>query len=114
MSTRFIDITAPLALAACVLTSTAARVQAPAAAPPPPPSVKSGQAAPDFTANYLAMENGRPGFKSVKLSEFKGQKNVVLAFFPVEGTVKKLILCLIVLAVLFSVFQGFSGGHFRF
>ena len=82
MSTRFINITAPLALAACLLTSTAARAQAPAAAPPPPPSVKSGQAAPDFSASYLAMENGRPGFKSVKLSEFKGQKNVVLAFFP--------------------------------
>ena len=82
MSTRFINITASLALAACVLTSTAARAQAPAAAPPPPPSVKSGQAAPDFTASYLAMENGRPGFKSVKLSDFKGQKNVVLAFFP--------------------------------
>ncbi len=28
------------------------------------------------------MENGRPNFKSVKLSEYKGQKNVVLAFFP--------------------------------
>jgi peroxiredoxin len=41
-----------------------------------------GQAAPDFTANYLAMENGRPAFKPVKLSDFKGQKNVVLAFFP--------------------------------
>jgi peroxiredoxin len=82
MSTRYTHITAPLALAACLLTPTAARAQAPAAAPPPPPSVKTGQAAPDFTANYLAMENGRPGFKSVKLSDFKGQKNVVLAFFP--------------------------------
>jgi peroxiredoxin len=82
MSTRVIHITAPLALAACLLTSADARAQAPAAAPPPPPSVKSGQAAPDFTASYLAMDNGRPGFKSVKLSDFKGQKNVVLAFFP--------------------------------
>ena len=35
-----------------------------------------------FTANYLAMDNGRPAFKPVKLSDFKGQKNVVLAFFP--------------------------------
>ena len=71
-----------MALGACLLMSATASAQAPNAAPPPPPSVKVGQAAPDFTANYLAMENGRPGFKSVKLSDFKGQKNVVLAFFP--------------------------------
>src|SRR5437763_2428217 len=56
--------------------------QAANAAPPPHPTVRVGQAAPEFTASYLAMENGRPGFKQVKLSEFKGQKNVVLAFFP--------------------------------
>ena len=71
-----------MALGACLLMSATASAQAPNAAPPPPPSVKVGQAAPDFSANYLSMENGRPGFKSVKLSEFKGQKNVVLAFFP--------------------------------
>jgi peroxiredoxin len=71
-----------MALGACLLMSATASAQAPNAAPPPPPSVKVGQAAPDFTANYLSMENGRPGFKAVKLSDFKGQKNVVLAFFP--------------------------------
>jgi peroxiredoxin len=71
-----------MALGAGLLMSATASAQAPNAAPPPPPSVKVGQAAPDFTANYLSMENGRPGFKSVKLSDFKGQKNVVLAFFP--------------------------------
>src|SRR5215470_19780887 len=71
-----------MALGACLLMSATASAQAPNAAPPPPPSVKVGQAAPDFTARYLAMENGRPSFKSVKLSEYKGQKNVVLAFFP--------------------------------
>jgi len=40
--------------------------------------------APDFTANYLtaADANGRRDRKTVKLSEFRGQKNVVLAFFP--------------------------------
>jgi peroxiredoxin len=70
-----------MALGACLLAATAS-AQAPNAAPPPPPSVKVGQAAPDFTARYLAVENGRPSFKSVKLSEYKGQKNVVLAFFP--------------------------------
>jgi peroxiredoxin len=68
-----------MALGACLLMGATASAQAPNAAPP---SVKVGQAAPDFTASYLAMENGRPGFKSVKLSDFKGQKNVVLAFFP--------------------------------
>ena len=82
MSIRHLHLTASLAMAACLLTARPARAQAPNAAPPPPPSVKTGQAAPDFTANYLAMENGRPGFKSVKLSDYKGQKNVVLAFFP--------------------------------
>jgi len=71
-----------LAFGASLLMSAAASAQAPNAAPPPPPSVKVGQAAPDFTARYLSMDNGRPNFKSVKLSEYKGQKNVVLAFFP--------------------------------
>ncbi len=75
--------TATLALGASLVAAATAAAQAPNAAPPPPPSVKVGQAAPDFTASYLAIgENGRPGFKQVKLSEFKGQKNVVLAFFP--------------------------------
>ena len=73
--------TATLELGASLAASTV-YAQGPNAAPPPPPSIKVGQAAPDFTASYLAMENGRPGFKQVKLSEFKGQKNVVLAFFP--------------------------------
>jgi peroxiredoxin len=82
MSIRPLHLTASLAMAACLLTARPARAQAPNATPPPPPSVKTGQPAPDFTANYLAMENGRPGFKSVKLSDYKGQKNVVLAFFP--------------------------------
>lgn len=71
-----------MVLGAGLLMSATASAQAPNAAPPPPPSVKVGQAAPDFTARYLSMDNGRPNFKSVKLSEYKGQKNVVLAFFP--------------------------------
>jgi peroxiredoxin len=68
--------------AATLLSGASVFAQAPNAAPPPPPSVKVGQAAPDFSARYLVMENGRPSFKTVKLSEYKGQKNVVLAFFP--------------------------------
>jgi peroxiredoxin len=83
MNVRYIFKTAPLILAACLLATPAARAQAPAAAPPPPPSVKTGQPAPDFSANYLTVgENGRPAFKTAKLSDYKGQKNVVLAFFP--------------------------------
>jgi peroxiredoxin len=82
MRQRALLQTGLLALGVCVLAGATGRAQGPNATPPPPPTVKPGQAAPDFTASYLAMENGRPGFKQVKLSEFKGQKNVVLAFFP--------------------------------
>ncbi len=74
--------TASLATGACVLAAVTATAQGPNAAPPPPPSVKVGQAAPDFTASYLRTENGKFSFPQVKLSDFKGQKNVVLAFFP--------------------------------
>jgi len=56
--------------------------QGPNAAPPPPPSVKVGQTAPDFTASYLKRADGKFSFPQVKLSDFRGQKNVVLAFFP--------------------------------
>jgi peroxiredoxin len=82
MNTRHIVKMLSLVVAAFLVASAVTFAQAPNAVPPPPPSVKVGQAAPDFTANYLAMENGRPAFKPVKLSDFKGQKNVVLAFFP--------------------------------
>jgi len=76
--------TVSLAFALCVLTATVAGAQAPSASPPPPPSVRTGDVAPDFTANYLtaADANGRRDRKTVTLSEFRGQKNVVLAFFP--------------------------------
>jgi peroxiredoxin len=72
----------PIALAVCLLATAVLQAQTPT--PPPPPSVKVGQEAPDFTANYLAAPdaNGRRQRKEVKLSDFKGQKNVVLAFFP--------------------------------
>jgi peroxiredoxin len=74
----------PLALAACLSATTFASGQTPAAPAPPPTSVKVGDTAPDFTANYLtaADPSGKRDRKSVKLSEFRGQKNVVLAFFP--------------------------------
>jgi peroxiredoxin len=71
-----------MALVVALLATTVLQAQAPA--PPPPPSVKVGQEAPDFTANYPAAPdaNGRRQRKEVKLSDFRGQKNVVLAFFP--------------------------------
>jgi peroxiredoxin len=74
--------TLAVALTVCLLATAGLRAQTPA--PPPPPSVKVGQAAPDFTASYRTAPdaNGRRQTKQVKLSDFKGQKNVVLAFFP--------------------------------
>ena len=49
---------------------------------PPPPAVKVGDAAPDFTMPYLSMPaGGKLETKQVHLGDFKGKKNVVLAFF---------------------------------
>jgi mycoredoxin-dependent peroxiredoxin len=67
----------------------AAPAAAPAAQPaPPPPSVKVGDPAPDFDLAYFAPV-GDPAAqppkyeqKRVKLSDFKGKQNVVVAFFP--------------------------------
>jgi cytochrome oxidase Cu insertion factor (SCO1/SenC/PrrC family) len=56
--------------------------QQPAAAPQPAPPkthLKVGQAAPNFT---LTDTEG----KEVKLSDFKGKKNVVLAFYVLAFT----------------------------
>jgi peroxiredoxin len=74
--------TLPVVLAVALLATSV--LQAQAADQPPPPSVKVGQPAPDFTATYLLPPdvNGRRQRKEVKLSDFKGQKHVVLAFFP--------------------------------
>lgn len=47
--------------------------------PPPQTAVKVGDTAPDFT---LPDTNNKP----VKLSDFRGKKNVVLAFFPAAFT----------------------------
>jgi hypothetical protein len=52
-------------------------------ATPPPPSVKVGQQAPDFTLRYLARTpDGKYEQKTISLADFKGQKTVILAFFP--------------------------------
>jgi peroxiredoxin len=63
--------------------------QAPATAPaPPPPSVKVGDQAPDFDLAWWAPVGDpkdlkyEPKPKQVKLSDFRGKQNVVVAFFP--------------------------------
>jgi peroxiredoxin len=80
MRKRTLFICGFLALGITLVLGATAAAQGPT--PPPLPSVKVGQAAPDFTASYLKRENGKFSFPQVKLSDFKGQKNVVLAFFP--------------------------------
>ena len=51
--------------------------------PPPPPAVKVGQQAPDFSLPYLAKGPGEKyEQKTVSLSDFKGKKTLILAFFP--------------------------------
>ena len=57
------------------------------ATPPPAPhtSLKVGQPAPDFTlASTIAGPDGRS--LRYKLSDFKGKKNVVLAFYVLAFT----------------------------
>jgi peroxiredoxin len=55
---------------------------------PPPPSVKVGDPAPDFDLAYFApvgdptAQPPKYEQKRVKLSDFKGKQNVVVAFFP--------------------------------
>lgn len=44
---------------------------------PPPPTVKVGDTAPDFTLSYFDGTQ----VKKVSLSDFRGKKNVVLAFY---------------------------------
>jgi peroxiredoxin len=83
---RILTVTVTLVASSLV----AALAQAPAPttqAPPPPPSVKVGDPFPDFTLNYLApppstSTDGRPTSTAVRLSDFRGKQNVVLAFFP--------------------------------
>jgi peroxiredoxin len=46
-------------------------------------AIQVGAQAPDFELPSNELENGRPG-KKVKLSDFRGKKNVVLAFYPLD------------------------------
>jgi mycoredoxin-dependent peroxiredoxin len=83
--TRFMARAALLALALAPVSAAVAQQpsQAPAPAPPPPPAVKVGEAAPDFALPWFApVDGGKFEQKQVRLSDFKGKQNVVLAFFP--------------------------------
>lgn len=57
-----------------LLVSAAAAQSQAKAGPPPEPNFKVGDMAPDFTL----LDQNR---KEVKLSDFRGKKNVVLAFY---------------------------------
>ncbi len=64
----------------------AGQAPATAPAPPPPPSVKVGDAAPDFDLAWFSPVGDPKELKyepkRIKLSDFKGKQNVVVAFFP--------------------------------
>ena len=69
--TRIAVLSSIFALAACSVSTFAADTKSSDA---PPPKVKVGDTAPDFK---LLDQN----FKTVSLSDFKGKKNVALAFY---------------------------------
>lgn len=46
-------------------------------------SIQVGVQAPDFELPSSELENGRPG-KKIKLSDYRGKKNVVLVFYPLD------------------------------
>ena len=78
-----------------LLSSALAGAQQPTPTPAPPrttppqaphTSLKVGQPAPDFTlASTIAAPDGRSSLR-FKLSDFKGKKNVVLAFYVLAFT----------------------------
>jgi len=67
-------ITAWLLLAGCL---TAPLQAADEKSTPPPPKLKVGDVAPDFKLHYFDGSD----LKEVSLSQYRGKKNVVLAFF---------------------------------
>jgi hypothetical protein len=71
-----------LAAASIAVAQTPTPSPAPAKAPPAAPhtSLKVGQAAPDFTLPSTIVGSDKRSV-SYKLSDFKGKKNVVLAFY---------------------------------
>ncbi len=65
-----------LPLLACAFTATALSAQQ---VQPPKTHLKIGDEAPDFTLPATKV-------KQVKLADFRGKKNVVVAFFPAAFT----------------------------
>ncbi len=61
-------------LAGCLTTSLRA---ADTKSTPPPPALKVGDVAPDFKLQYFDGSN----LKEVTLDQYRGKKNVVLAFY---------------------------------
>jgi peroxiredoxin len=45
--------------------------------------IQVGTEAPDFELPSNELENGKPG-KKIKLSEYRGKRSVVLAFYPLD------------------------------
>lgn len=83
---RALHLTAcPLLVAVALLapvTSSSPLAQAPPAAPPPP-AVKVGDEAPDFTLPLLvAKADGGFERRQIRLADYRGKQNVVVAFFP--------------------------------
>ncbi|MGO9839421.1 MAG: redoxin domain-containing protein [Polyangiaceae bacterium] len=46
-------------------------------------AIAIGSDAPDFELPSSELDNGRPG-KKIRLSDYRGKKNVVLAFYPLD------------------------------
>ncbi len=46
-------------------------------------AIHVGVEAPDFALPSSELENGKPG-KKIRLSDYRGKKNVVLAFYPLD------------------------------
>ena len=67
----------PNFLAACILVATLAPQLRAQSKAPEPPKVKTGDAAPDFKLQYFDGKD----LKDVSLSDYRGKKNVVLAFY---------------------------------
>jgi len=67
-------IAACLLLGGCLTTSLQAADNQPT---PPPPALKVGDVAPDFKLQYFDGTD----LKDVTLSQYRGKKNVVLAFY---------------------------------
>jgi hypothetical protein len=68
-----------MGLVALAFTAASALAQTP---PPSKLTLKEGDMAPDFTIAGRMNTGG----KDIKLSDFRGKKNVILAFFPAAFT----------------------------